>query len=114
MWKKHGYGYLNIITILMNQTIASQSHLHMDDFLSYGVFQEGVERLLLLWKVGIEFLTRPWLEEKVHQFNSQTFTGSPLKNYVFSVEYSFNIQINALGRGNAAHRGNAGTNSLVP
>lgn len=82
----------------MNHNHASQSHLYRDDFLSYNVFQEDVERPLLLSKVGIEFLTRPWLEKKIYQINSQNFTGSSLKNCVFSVEYSFNTQINALGR----------------
>lgn len=36
-----------------NQNRASQLYLHRKDFLSYSVFHEGVEKLFLLWTVGI-------------------------------------------------------------
>lgn len=48
MYKSMYYGYL-----FKKQNKASQLRHHREDFLSCGVFHEGVERLFVLWKVII-------------------------------------------------------------
>lgn len=52
----------------MIQNKASQLLIRRADVFYYSVLYKGVERVLLVWPVGIEFLTRLCFEKKVFPF----------------------------------------------